>query len=43
VHAYPTREQLLSLISPLFARIEFVPTSGYELSERALVMIADTA
>jgi SAM-dependent methyltransferase len=43
VHAFASREQLLSLLSPLFARIEFVPTSGYELSERCPLLIADTA
>lgn len=43
VHAFPIREQLLSLLSPVFKRIEFVPTSGYELSERSQLLIADTA
>ena len=43
VHAFPSREQLLSLLSPAFARIEFMPTSGYELSERCHVLTADTA
>lgn len=42
VHAYASREQLLSLLTPLFARIEFVPTSGFELSERCPLVIADT-
>jgi SAM-dependent methyltransferase len=42
VHAYPARQQLLSLLSPMYARIEFVPTSGFELSERCMLMIADT-
>ena len=42
VHAFPAREQLLSLLSPLFARIEFIPTSGYELSERCQLLVADT-
>jgi hypothetical protein len=43
VHAFPAREQLLSLLSPVFARIGFVPTNGYELSERCELLIAEMA
>ena len=35
VHAFQSRDQLLSLLTPLFARIEFMPTSGYEFPNGA--------
>jgi hypothetical protein len=43
IYNFPTRQQCLSMIPPVFANIRFVPVGSYELAERCPLLVMEKA